>query len=98
MADDPKDPQDGADVQRSHRAGTPDGTAHGAALYLIDALAAVGIEVTSAREVTPQIGEPAVRVGILAVSDVMTLCGLLRAEEARRRAAALESDGGEGSD
>jgi len=66
-----------------------DNGAHRAALQLIDALHAIGIEITSAREVVPQIGEPAVRVGILTVEDVRTICGLLRAEEARRRAAAI---------
>ena len=68
-------------------------TAHIAALRLIDALYAIGIEVTSVREAVPEIGARAVRVGVLAVEDVLTLCDLLRAEEARRRAGS-EGDGG----
>jgi len=76
-------------------------TAHVAALRLIDALYAIGIEITSVREAVPEIGERGVRVGVLAVEDVLTLCDLLRAEESRRAAEAAEAaegDGGEGGE
>jgi len=62
----------------------PDASAHAIALRLIDALYAIGIEVTSVREAVPLVGERGVRVGVLTVDDALTLCAILRAEEARR--------------
>ena len=70
--------------------------AHSAALRLIDALYSIDIEATSVREAVPEIGERGVRVGVLAVADVLTLCDLLRAEATRRSANPPETENGSG--
>ena len=82
------DAEPAAAVDRS--SSVPPGlAAHRAALLLAESLHSIGIEITSVREDTSGVGETGVRVGVLLVEDVMTLCGLLRAEEARRAAEAL---------
>jgi hypothetical protein len=69
--------------------------AHAAALALVEAFGALGIEVTSARAAygppAPVPGPQAVegvRVGLMGTESVWALCGILTAEASRLSAAA----------
>jgi hypothetical protein len=64
--------------------------AYAASVRFIEAMESIDLSVTTAKVVTPEGGEPGVRVGTISSADLEELTRLIVAEAARRALAAPE--------